>query len=218
VSNRRFLPVIALAATAGLLVTAKYWKSRQFDGPADLKHFEGVIDYSQSTDDEVRSRLAVDAAHALERGDAKAAEELYRTIINKYPADSSAYVDLGVCLGFQKRFDESRDQYHKALDLDPRSARAYLGLGSNAYEEGRDIDAIESLQKSLELEESGLAHWILALIDDSERDDRSAIRHYEKAIESRQIDAKAAAYATKRLRILKGQADERALPGLDVRK
>lgn len=186
-----------------MFLTLKHWKLAPSQRRTELKHFEGVIDHSRYTYDSVRSRLAVDAANALERGDAKAAEALYRTTASKYPHDPAAYVDLAVCLGYQKRFEDSREQYQKALDLDPRSADAYRGLGSNAYEQGDDPGAIKLLNKSLELKDDFLTHWILALAYDRERDAALAIRHYEKSIRSRQLGPDDVAYANERLQALK---------------
>lgn len=199
------IPILAVVAFGGILATLKNWTP--FQSQTELKHFDGVVDNSHQTHDPVRSRLAVDAVKALERGDAKSAEKLYRTMVSKYPADATVYVNLAVCLGYQKRFEESSAQYKRALGLDPRSAGAYQGLGSNAYELGNDTDAIKLLTKALELEEDGLSHWTLALAYDRDGDATNAIRHYEKAIQSRQIDSSDVSHASERLRDLKKYGD-----------
>ncbi len=131
-AQRRTLSAVRkVMHVVGLLISGSKTRDvpNDFSREPNSRHFDGVVDHSHYTDDDVRSRLAVDAVRALERGDAKAAEELYRAMVSKYPVDPAAYVNLGVCLGYQERFDESRKQYLKALEFRPAFGRRLPRLG-----------------------------------------------------------------------------------------
>jgi tetratricopeptide (TPR) repeat protein len=150
----------------------------------DLAHFEGVIDQSRQTLDRDRSDLYVRAAGALDRGDAKAAEALYREAIARYPSDPNGYEALGTCLSFQERHEEARAEYERALRLAPASRDALYGLGCVAYHQKCYREAVEHLEAVLAAREGDApAHRVLALAYDDLGDGPKALAHYTRAAE-----------------------------------
>jgi Flp pilus assembly protein TadD len=147
-----------------------------------LANFEGSIDWSKQTYDTAKSDLHIRAARALKAGDVAAAEALYRQGVAMYPADPSAYTSLAACLFFQARYEESRAEYGRALDLDSRCAGALYGLGCIGYEQGRYEEARDNLIRALEAQEvDGRTHRVLALVYDQLGDRAKARTHYERA-------------------------------------
>jgi tetratricopeptide (TPR) repeat protein len=165
----------------------------------ELEHFEGVIDHGRQTNDPVRSDLYVRAARALETGDAKAAEALYREAVAKYPADPDGYEALGTCLGFQDRHDEARAEYERALRLSPGSRDALYGLGCVAYHQRRYPEAVGHLEAVLAAHPADApAHRVLAFVYDDLGDGPKALAHYTRAAE---LDPRTAAEEHVRRRI-----------------
>lgn len=194
-------PVVVGIIVLGMSATARRKEpALSHSPPTELKDFPGVIDHSQYTYDTERSWMAIQATQALEKGDARKAEMVYRNMIRKYPTDATPHENLAICLGFQKRYEEARVEYLKALELNPLSARAFRGLGCDAYEQKRDHEAIPYLTKSLQLEDHGMTHWTLALIYDHQGERAKAAHHFHLAIKSGQTGH--VEYARKRLREL----------------
>jgi Tfp pilus assembly protein PilF len=150
----------------------------------DLAHFEGVIDHDRQTFHSARSDLYVRAARALQRGDAGAAEALYREAIAKWPKDPDGYEALGTCLTFQDRHDEARAEYERALRLAPGSRDARYGLGCVAYHQRWYREAVEHLEAVLATRpDDAPAHRVLALAYDDLGDGPKALAHYTRAAE-----------------------------------
>lgn len=180
-------PSLAIVCIS-LLVTVAVWCAYRPGGvpaPASsgrLPDFEGHIDNSRQTFDPVKSDLTVRAARALEAGDAVTAERLYRQAVATYPSEAPRYTDLGTCLFLQGKYNEARDAYGKALEIDTRSADAFHGLGCVGYKERRYQEALADLTQALELREGhGLTHRNLALVYDQLREPAKARTHYERA-------------------------------------
>ena len=152
--------------------------------------------------DPVFSDLAVRAARALEDGDAKTAEELYREMVRKYPNNCISHENLGVCLYFQKRLIEARECFLKALEVNSRSERAHRCLGANDHAQGRLDEAIKNLTRANEIQEHGLSHWCLALIHDQKGESDEALTHFECALQSGQISDSARRHAEERIKLL----------------
>jgi Flp pilus assembly protein TadD len=148
-----------------------------------LKHFNGTIDHSHHTYDKAKSDLYVRASRALETGDAKTAEALYREAIARYPDDPAGHESLGACLYFQARYDDARAEYLQALKLDVKSVEALYGLGCVAYEEQRFEEAKERLLRALAIDKTHSdAHRMLGIIYDDEGDSEQALFQYQRAI------------------------------------
>lgn len=176
--------VAAAGVVVGLAFVARYLGHFPSASPNQrLRHFEGVLDHSGGTYDPVLSDLYVRAARALEVGDARSAEALYREAVAKYPRDPEGYSALGTCLFFQDRFREARAEYLRALELDAASAEALYGLGCVGHKEGRYAEARESLEKALSAgADQGLCHYVLGMVHDETGDLAKAVFHYERAL------------------------------------
>jgi tetratricopeptide (TPR) repeat protein len=162
-----------------------YWSRVQIAGPQKgLTKLEGVIDNSSVTYDAVRSDLAVRASKALEAGDTKSAETLYREMVSRWPTDPETHSSLAACLYFQQDYGAAQSEYDRALLIDPRSARALYGSGCVAYKQKRYGLAQDYLQKGLEVHERHIGcHRLLGLVHQATGDRAAAITHFERAIE-----------------------------------
>lgn len=147
-----------------------------------LRDFEVSIDNRRQTFNPVKSDLAVRAAKALESGDAATAERLYLQKVEAYPTDPSSYEFLGACLFLQKRYDEARAAYKRALELSARSADALYGLGCIDYKEGKYHEAETNLIQALEVRETdGRTHRVIALVYVQLGERSKARTHFERA-------------------------------------
>lgn len=178
--------VAAFLLFAALAAVGIWWRSgtNSASRTEELLHFDGVIDNSSLTYDPVLSDLYVRASEALKLGDAKTAEAIYRDVIAKYPDDPAGYSALATSLYFQRRFDEAKHEYLRALDLDSKSASALFGLGSVAYEEAQYIEAREHLKNALKFGNDDQAcHRLLGMVYDQIGDRKNAVLHYQRAVE-----------------------------------
>jgi serine/threonine-protein kinase len=67
------------------------------------------------------------------------------------PVSLGIATDLGVLRYFARQFDQAIAQYRKVLDMDPGFTRAYVTLGSAYVQLGKHDEAIEVIQKAIEL-------------------------------------------------------------------
>lgn len=74
-----------------------------------------------------------------ERGLYLDAAETYRVILAE-DSTVSAFVGLGICLRFLRKFEEARAQFERALALDPRHTEAAYGL-ANVYRAEGDLES-----------------------------------------------------------------------------
>lgn len=174
-----------LAVVVAVAVTLSRRGTGTSAGRVDpLKEMEGVIDRRGFTYDPVRSDLAVRASKALESGDAKRAEGLYREAVAKWPDDADTHASLAACLFFQKDYDAAQAEYGRALELDPKSVRSLYGSGCVAYKRERFEEARGLLEKALAIDEKdGASHRVLGLVHHATGNPAAAIAHYERAIE-----------------------------------
>ncbi len=124
------------------------------------------------------------ASKALEAGDAKTAESLYREAIKKYPDAPSGYRSLGACLFFQEQYEDSEAEYLRALKMEPKSAVVLYGLGCVAHKKKRYAQARDYLEQALAINEKDCSsHRVLGMVYDDTGDRAKAIMHFERAIE-----------------------------------
>ncbi len=67
------------------------------------------------------------------------------------PVSLGIITDVGVLCYFARDWDGAIAQYNKVLEVDPGFTRAYVTLGSAYAQKGMYAEAIESLQKAMEL-------------------------------------------------------------------
>ena len=175
--------VAGVALLAGIAILVVLWRETPSGTVTDLPNLEGELDWSGTTFDPVQSELYVRASQALEEGDTKTSEALYREAISKYPDDPDGYTSLGACLYMQQRYEDAELEYERALRLDPNSAFAYYGLGCVAFDRDRTSDARSFLEKALALnDEDGLSHRLLGMVYEELGNRSRAISHYGRAI------------------------------------
>jgi tetratricopeptide (TPR) repeat protein len=74
-------------------------------------------------------RLTIQASQAGFNRNPQLEEELLRKVTGLYPEDKRCLLLLGNCLSGQRRYEEARTTYRKAIALDPDFAPAYNLLG-----------------------------------------------------------------------------------------
>ena len=124
-----------------------YMQKKAFD--LAEKHFLEAIDLSDGSPQYQNNLGALYLT--MERYDdaiasfRKAAENLL------FATPETAWTGVGLAY-FKKQDYAAAEQYYlKALDLNPRYARAYFRLGELHYEQGRSVDAFNALSRSVEL-------------------------------------------------------------------
>jgi DNA-binding SARP family transcriptional activator/tetratricopeptide (TPR) repeat protein len=101
----------------------------------------------------------VRAAIAQRQGDAASAERIYRDIVDDYPDDVEAWLQLGEVLFHQnpmhgRSATEARQAFERVLALDPDDEEALLHLARIASLEGRDSQADTLGRRVLQLASS----------------------------------------------------------------
>lgn len=179
-------PVIGVILVVALVASVIFWRGGRFAGALKpLTKFDGVIDDSHVTFDPVLSDLAVRASRALEDGDAKAAETIYREMVDRWPTDPETHSSLAACLYFQGDYEAAKTEYDQALQLDPKWGEALYGLGCLAFKQQQYDTARSYLEKALAVRETAVAsHRLLGLVHQATGDRAAAIAHFERAIEA----------------------------------
>jgi len=144
---------------------------------------------SATEEDTVEGYVALTAKypHHPLRTEAKTRSSLshWRRQVEKAPGDGHSWTQLAeACLRQNACTLEDLDRYYRrALELDPRSARALLGLARLRYAEG-DYEAAQSLlDESLTLDDGIAAtHLYLGRLQVRQENWRQAIHHLDRAL------------------------------------
>jgi superkiller protein 3 len=96
------------------------------------------------------NHLLADAQAALDRKDYASAATNYESYLEKKPDDAAVHFQLGYAFTALQKLDDARVQYHKAIELNPKMAEAYLNLGLTLLDSDPEA-AIAPLQKAAEL-------------------------------------------------------------------
>jgi tetratricopeptide (TPR) repeat protein len=118
------------------------------------------------------------AIYLVETGRLEEALVLYRQITESYPAEKSAWLNMGNILFREGNLEEAGQCYRNALAADPYYARADLALGLVCQRQGRMEDAWRHLaaarEKNPHLEEVKyeMANWL------------ATMRQYQRAAEA----------------------------------
>lgn len=119
----------------------------------------------------------------------------FRNFLAKYPRSARGYLELGLCLLGQKKFDDAATAFSRALGLDPLDAVSALNLGNLRMMKGDSVGALRLYERSLKAEEQQPeAHLnaALALKDDPRRTGEAAI-HLKRFLELAPDDREAPA-------------------------
>jgi tetratricopeptide (TPR) repeat protein len=116
-------------------------------------------------------------------------ETCCRAIIEKNPASSEAYMNIGHALFDKGLLDQAKAHFQKALELDsnnPSTAkRAYMNLGNVLSREDRLDEAIIDFEKALKIDPNyGAAHSSLGRVLRRKGQWKQAIFHIQKSLET----------------------------------
>ena len=129
------------------------------------------------------SRAELDRAHALMlEGDLKAAEGLYRQLLNAGVENASLFSNLGVICWQSSRYGEMEQLLRRALQLEPSNADAHYNLAQVLAQRGAGNEAISHYRQALPLASSrlqGSIHWNLSKLLLRQGDYAAGWRHYE---------------------------------------
>jgi tetratricopeptide (TPR) repeat protein len=117
------------------------------------------------------------------KGDVDGAINAYQRALSFNAGNPKVHVSLGkIYYGEKGLYYESVSAYKRAIDLDPRSIEARMGLGEVYEEKGLYKEAIEEYRRVIESEPSHAeALYNLALVYEKV-DPREAIAHWERYI------------------------------------
>lgn len=114
-----------------------------------------ATDHNQRWFNETYGRALV----ALQRGDARGAESLLRTIQERHPGEVNSLRVLGVALLAQGRVPEATDALEVACRRAPTFAHALADLGAAYLAQQRLADAETALRRALEIDASLCSAW-----------------------------------------------------------
>ncbi|HZI77817.1 MAG TPA: tetratricopeptide repeat protein, partial [Gemmatimonadales bacterium] len=85
-------------------------------------------------------------------------------------------------LARQGRYKEARQEFRRAVEIDPENAMAWANLGMASAASGSEQEAVESYSKALRLDPGNwLAHYNLGLLQARRGNPEEALRHLEQA-------------------------------------
>jgi adenylate cyclase len=152
--------------------------------------------------DEITQTIVATLAGRLEEATREAAKRKSTESLAAY--DYVLRGDEDLWLYTKERTARSRDMYSKALELDPRYARAYVGVACSYASDwgflwGEDPDedlnrAFEYAQKAVALDDTeSRAHWVIAKVQVFRKEYAQARRHQQRAVALNPNDADALA-------------------------
>ena len=170
---RRFLVPLAIGA-----ICALGWgvgPVRGQSSPPPRKHVIADPDAKALND-------LLDAAQAaLDKHDYESAAQDYREYLVKKPDDAVVHYDLGYLYSALNQLDGAKDEYRRAISLDPKMAAAYLNLGAILISSD-PAGAVEPLQKAVELTpQDAHAKWVLGTALERSGKRPEAIEEFEAA-------------------------------------
>ena len=129
------------------------------------------------------------ASDAEERGDYKAAADIYSEIIRKYPTSAQAYNNRGVANETMGRIVPALEDYRRAIELAPNSPVSYACSAQLFAKVGAYDLAADDFERAVQVGPDyapawGGYGWMLATATDPKvRDGHRAIRYATKACE-----------------------------------
>lgn len=105
---------------------------------------------AQSSDSGQVGALLRQGAQAMHRGDASAAEALFRKATVAAPDAAPAWLDVGLAELKEGKLAAAMADMRKSLQLDPTSSGAHLFLGIAEYQASHSEEAIADLQHAIQ--------------------------------------------------------------------
>src|SRR5580700_3670160 len=133
------------------------------------------------------NRLLAAAQDAVSKNDYASAAQDYRDYLAKKPDDAVVHYDLGYAYTALQKPAEAKNEYEKAIALDPKMAAAYQNLGVMLIPMD-PAAAIDPLRHAAELmPEDARTKWLLGIALEATKKDMQAIEQYQTA---EKLDAK----------------------------
>lgn len=118
----------------------------------------------------------------LSLNDLDNAERFARRAGELDPASARAFANLGVVLDARGAFTDAERAYLKSLELDSDQPATLLNYGTNLLMQNKPRPAINTLQRSLALQDSSLGHKRLGDAYFTAREYDAALREYNLAL------------------------------------
>jgi len=137
--------------------------------------------------------LSEGAQSAYDKGRFAAAEQLYQTILEKYPQHFSTLVNLGVVQLKLKQPLQAAASFRDAIDMNAEHPLAHFLLGVALYQDGEDLAAKKALLQAIKLDPAHAKAFVyLGNIAWSANEHNEAVKHFEQAlkIEPKLLDAR----------------------------
>ncbi|HOC83844.1 MAG TPA: tetratricopeptide repeat protein [Methanoculleus sp.] len=84
-------------------------------------------------------------------GDHTAAVEYLMEAVDIEPKHPEAFALMGDCCDYLGQYEQAIANYDRALELDPYHADAWFNKGMSLRSIGRNIEAVQCIEKSIEL-------------------------------------------------------------------
>lgn len=127
--------------------------------------------------------LSSTASKSFNMGRYAAAEQLYRSLLDKQPDNFVAQANLGTILIRRKLVDDAIIHLNRANELSPDKAFVHYMLGIAYYRKKADQSALDSFKEATRLEpDNAEAYVYMGNIESSAGNWAQAVDHYDKAI------------------------------------
>jgi tetratricopeptide (TPR) repeat protein len=204
---RRFYPAIGIVAIIALIFSSmtilrnQVWKDNYTLFTTDIKTSQNSAKLRNAVGGELTAQAA-----KLPEGNARRTQMLEEAVghLKKaqelHPNYKNAYLLLGNALNYLKRYDESIQNYQRALDLDPGYADATKNLGITYTQAGRyygeqqgDLNrSLQYLNKAVELRPNDYETLrLLGVANGIAGNQTAAIDYFARALNQKPSDADA---------------------------
>lgn len=115
---------------------------------------------SQSATEPLTAASRLNLGVSLARsGQAKAAEETFTHVADRWPAYFEGHLNLGKALAARGAHRDAARSFRRALSLNPSSIEALSGLGLSLAQAGRGHEALVFLRQAIRLDSSAAGVW-----------------------------------------------------------
>tara|TARA_B100001057_G_C22804424_1_gene932764 strand:+ start:154 stop:1704 length:1551 start_codon:yes stop_codon:yes gene_type:complete len=125
-------------------------------------------------------------------GDLKMAANAFVYIIGLDKKNTAAYNNLGNVFKTQKKFEEAKDNYSKALEINPTFINAIINLGNLYFELNDFKNATDHYLKAIEIDnKNALAHYNLGLVYQSIGEFENSKKEFEEVLKINPVNTNA---------------------------
>ncbi len=161
-------------------------RAMEFNQNGDATKAENIYREVLRRDPENVDALRLMGAMCARKDNYSDGEAFFRRAVELKPDFWRAWINLGMALNEQQKFDESEKAYLSALALNSSSVHTLEKLGTNCMNDGRLEEAISWLEKALSLEPDHFPSLLcLGHALKTEGQQQEAINAYRKCAESK---------------------------------